>query len=154
MEDIREVWVEEGRVRISSDVDILTARQKGRELAQRLGFSPLERTMIATAVSELARNILLYAREGEVVLRSLEERDRCGIQVVARDQGPGIPDVNLATMVGYSTSGGLGLGLSMVKRTMDELTIVSTPGQGTVVTATKWKLLHPEGSQPGSTSYA
>lgn len=126
-------------VPIRSDLDILAARQKGRALASELGFSNSSLTMIATAISELARNIVLYAKRGEIVLRRVEEDGRAGIVVVARDEGPGIPDINLAMQTGYSTSGSLGLGLPGVRRLMDEFSIASEAGKGTSVTATKWK---------------
>jgi serine/threonine-protein kinase RsbT len=126
-------------VPISSDLDILTARQKGRALASDVGFSNSNLTMIATAISELARNIVLYAKRGEIVLRRIEDDGRPGIVVMARDEGPGIPDINLAMQTGYSTSGSLGLGLPGVRRLMDEFTIVSEAGKGTSVTATKWR---------------
>ena len=129
---------DETRVPIRSDLDILTARQRGRAMAAEVGFSSSNLTLIATAISELARNILLYARRGEIVLSRLEENGRPGIAVKARDDGPGIPDVNLAMRSGYSTSGSLGLGLPGVQRLMDEFVIVSEPRKGTIVTAKKW----------------
>ena len=128
----------ETHVPIRSDIDILTARQRGRAMAAEVGFSSSNLTLIATAISELARNIVLYARRGEIVLSRLEENGRRGIAVQAQDDGPGIPDVNLAMRSGYSTSGGLGLGLPGVRRLMDEFVIVSEPRTGTIVTAKKW----------------
>jgi len=130
---------EETRVSIQSDHDIVTARQRGRTLAQQLGFSNSNLTVIATAISELARNILLYAKKGELTLGIIENNGRQGLSVVARDQGPGIPDINRAMDVGYSTSGSLGLGLPGVRRLMDEFEIVSRVGKGTTVTTAKWK---------------
>jgi serine/threonine-protein kinase RsbT len=127
------------RVAINSDQDIVLARQKGRALAIELGFSAVDATFIATAVSELARNILAYARKGEITLRAVQGSDRKGIQVVASDDGPGIPDIRLALRDGFSTSGSLGLGLPGVRRLMDEFGITSQPGQGTTVTVKKWK---------------
>jgi serine/threonine-protein kinase RsbT len=126
------------RVRINSDFDIITARQKGRELANGLGFGATDSTLIATAISELARNIVVYARKGEIVLQSIEHSDPAGILVVAFDEGPGIPDVGQALHDGYSTSGSLGLGLPGVRRLMDEFEISSEIGRGTTVTAKKW----------------
>lgn len=120
--------------------DIVAARQKGRDLAVELGFSTTESTLIATAISELARNIVLYARTGEVRLEAVNSADRSGIVIVARDQGPGIPDVQRALMGGYSTSGGLGLGLPGVRQMMDELHVDTELGEGTVVTATMWRV--------------
>jgi serine/threonine-protein kinase RsbT len=131
--------VDEMRVPIHSDLDILSARQKGRTLASEMGFSTGNLTLIATAISELARNIVLYARRGEIVLSRIEEDGRMGIAVTARDEGPGIPDIGLAMQSGYSTSGSLGLGLPGVRRLMDEFGIDSSPGKGTIVTAKKWR---------------
>ena len=130
---------DESRVPILSDLDIVTARQRGRALAQRLGFSDSSLTMIATAISELARNILLYAKKGEMTVGVVENNGLRGIAVVAKDEGPGIRDVERAMEVGYSTSGSLGLGLPGTKRLMDDFEIVSRPGRGTTITARKWK---------------
>ena len=124
---------------IASDLDIVTARQWGRTLASQRGYSPTEATLIATAISELARNIVLYAKRGEIVLTSANDGARHGIVVVARDEGPGIADVSRAVTDGYSTSGGLGLGLSGVRRLVDEFEISSEPGKGTTVTIKRWK---------------
>jgi len=119
-------------------MDIVTARQQGRELAVKLGFSETEATLIATIISELARNIVLYAKTGEIVLENSYNGRSNGIIIVSRDAGPGIPDVQRALVGGYSTSGGLGLGLAGVRRMVDEFTIVSDTGKGTTVTAKKW----------------
>ncbi len=129
----------ETRLPIRTDIDIVAARQGGRTLASELGFSSTDLTLIATAISELARNILLYAKEGEIILSSLNRSEPCGIMVVARDDGPGIIDVAQAMRVGYSTSGSLGLGLPGVSRLMDEFNIDTRPGHGTTVTIKKWK---------------
>src|SRR5437867_6455104 len=102
---------DEIRVRIGSEHDILIARQRGRELAAEEGFVGSDLTLIATAISEIARNIVEYAREGEIVLTALRNGGRQGIAVVASDRGPGIPDVGRAMQDGYSTSKSLGLGL-------------------------------------------
>jgi serine/threonine-protein kinase RsbT len=126
------------QVPIRSDQDIVAARKKGRELALSLGFSASEATLVATAISELARNIVLYARSGEIQVQGIEQPHRRGIVVVARDDGPGIANVRQAIQDGFSTSGGLGLGLPGVRRLMDEFEIVSSPGYGTKVTARKW----------------
>lgn len=129
----------ETRVAILSDSDVLTARQKGRALAAGLGFSSTDQALVATAISELARNIVLYARRGTIVIHPLEDNGRPGIQVVAADDGPGIPSLERALQPGYSTSGGLGLGLPGVQRLMDHLEIASAVGKGTTVTARKWR---------------
>ncbi len=128
---------DEIRIRIGSDGDVVLARQAARELAARLGFSRTELTVIATAVSEVTRNIVRFADAGEVVIE-LVEQPRCGVRVVARDTGPGISDVEQALADGYSTYDGLGLGLPGARRLMDEFSVVSDPGKGTTVTMTKW----------------
>lgn len=123
---------------INSDQDIVTARQKGRALAADLGFSSTDSILIATAISELARNIVSYARKGEITLKAIHGSSRHGILVVASDNGPGIPDVLQAMRDGFSTSGSLGLGLPGVRRLVDEFQIASQPGRGTTVTVKKW----------------
>jgi serine/threonine-protein kinase RsbT len=129
----------EVRIPIDSDGDIVTARQRGREMASQLGFTSTDLTLIATAISELARNIVLYARQGEIVLKIAEEGTRRGIGVIARDDGPGIADVERALREGFSTSRSFGMGLSGVRRLVDEFKIVSEVGSGTIVTVKKWK---------------
>ena len=126
-------------VPLMTEADIVTARQRGRELALGIGFTPGDATLIATAISELARNIVTYAKRGEIRLIPMERNGKSGLTVVAQDQGVGIPDVRQALQDGYSTAGRLGLGLPGVKRLMDELEIVSEMGVGTTVTAKKWK---------------
>jgi serine/threonine-protein kinase RsbT len=126
------------RVVIHSDQDIVGARQKGRALAAQLGFSAAEATLIATAISELARNIITYARKGEIKLQIVENSNRQGIVVTASDEGPGIHDIQQALRDGFSTSGSLGLGLPGVRRLMDEFQISSETGRGTTVTVKKW----------------
>jgi serine/threonine-protein kinase RsbT len=129
---------DERRVEISHESDIVVARREGRALAAPLGFTGGELAVIATAISEVARNIVVYAKRGEVVLRLVESNGRKGIRVIAADQGQGIADLGLAMKDGYSTSRGLGLGLPGCKRLMDEFAIDSTLGKGTTVTMTKW----------------
>ena len=128
----------ESRVLIRTDADIVTARQQGRSLAQQLGFVGSDLTVIATAISELGRNILMYAGSGEIVLRVAQTGSRRGIVVVAQDQGPGIPDIPLAMQDAYSTSQSLGLGLPGTRRLMDDFAIDSVVGRGTTVTVKKW----------------
>ena len=130
---------EESRVAINSDQDIVLARQKGRTLAADSGFSSVDATLIATAISELARNIVTYAKRGEITLSALAESGRRGIRIVASDQGPGIADIRQALRDGFSTSGSLGLGLPGVRRLVDEFEIVSEKNRGTTVTAQKWR---------------
>ena len=127
------------KVHIGADSDIVTARQSGREMAARLGFTSTDQTLIATAISELARNIVLYAQQGEIILSVAEEGTRRGIGVIARDDGPGIPDVERVLQPGFSTSRSLGLGLSGVRRLVDEFKIASEVGHGTTVSVKKWK---------------
>ncbi len=121
-----------------SDADVVIARQRGREIASLLGFSASDLALIATAISELARNIVLYAGSGEIEIGHVEQMERRGIEIVARDQGPGIRNIPQAMRDGFSTSGGLGLGLPGVKRLMDEFEIQSRPGRGTTVTVRRW----------------
>lgn len=128
----------ERRIPIGHESDIVVARREGRALASPLGFSGGELAVIATAISEVARNIVVYAQRGEVLLQLVEVDGRKGIRVVASDQGQGIADLELAMKDGYSTSKGLGLGLPGCKRLMDEFAIVSEVGKGTTVTMTKW----------------
>jgi serine/threonine-protein kinase RsbT len=126
-------------VAINHDGDIVAARQKGRELAARIGFTGSDLTIIATAISEIARNIVVYAQRGEVSLGVEERGSKRGIVVIARDAGPGIPDIEQAMRDGYSTANSLGLGLPGARRLMDEFEIVSKVGEGTIITMRKWK---------------
>src|ERR1700737_4345585 len=115
-------------VSIRSDVDIVLARQQGRTMAAHIGFAGIDATLIATAISELARIIVTYAQQGEVVMRSVETAHSKGIVIIARDNGPGIRSIQDVLRDGYSTSGGLGLGLPGVKRLMAELPLESALG--------------------------
>jgi serine/threonine-protein kinase RsbT len=126
-------------VPIRSDVDVVSARQQARNLVSGLRFSSSDLTLIATAISEVARNIVAYAGGGEIALRIIQRGERRGLVVVARDRGPGIPVIDRAMQDGFSTSGGLGLGLPGSKRLMDEFKLASTVGKGTEVTMTKWE---------------
>ena len=125
-------------VQIGSAADIVAARHEGRSLASSLGFSSSELTVIATAISEVARNIVEHAGQGEIWLSLCQQDSRLGVCVVACDKGPGIPDVEKALRDGYSTHKGLGLGLPGARRLMDEFEIVSQIGGGTTVTMRKW----------------
>jgi serine/threonine-protein kinase RsbT len=125
------------RISITTEVDIVTARQSGRALATELGFSLTDTTLIATAISEVARNITTYAERGEIVCEPIRG-ERQGLLVVAVDEGPGIADVELALQDGFTTGQGMGLGLPGAKRLMDEFEIESIPGQGTTVSMRKW----------------
>ena len=127
------------RVEIAADTDIVEARGEGRALATRLGFSRTDATLIATAISEIGRNILHHAGRGEVAIAQTTGDHSLGIEVVARDEGPGIPDVERALSEGYATGNGLGLGLPGAQRLMDEFSIETQPGRGTTVTMRKWR---------------
>jgi len=128
----------ETQVPISSALDIVSARQKGRALAQDLGFEGAEITLIAAAISEVSRNIVEYARSGEIIFQPLNNNSKRGLCIVARDHGPGIADVERAMQFGYSTRKGLGVGLPGAKLLMDEFHIESKAGMGTTVTMRKW----------------
>ena len=130
---------DEIQVRIASDADLVSARAEARSLAVALGFSRTDATLIATAISEIARNIVVHAREGEVAMTARYEDDRYGLVVVARDAGPGIRDVDGVLQRGSPTRGGLGLGLPGARRLMDEFGVESEPGRGTTVTMIKWR---------------
>jgi RNA polymerase sigma factor (sigma-70 family) len=127
------------RIPIQTDADVVTARSRGRELAAQAGFSATELTIIATAISEIARNIVMFAERGEVLVSLVGENSRQGVTVVARDAGPGIPDLKQAVRDGYSGYGGMGLGLPGSRRLMDEFEITSEVDKGTTVTMTKWR---------------
>lgn len=129
---------DEVRVPVSSGADIVTARLEGRQLAAKAGFNGSDLTVIATAISEVARNIVEYARKGEIILDIVQDGIKTGLRVEARDDGPGIPNIELAMQDGYSTGRGLGLGLPGTRRLMDEFQIRSNVGEGTTVVATKW----------------
>ena len=131
----------ESQTAINSAVDIVTARQRGRALALELGFNGADVTLIAAAISEVARNIVDHAKSGEILMSSLNgiAGGRRGIQIIARDQGPGIRDVAQAMQYGYSTRKGLGVGLPGAKWLMDEFDILSEVGRGTTITMRKWK---------------
>jgi serine/threonine-protein kinase RsbT len=124
---------------IRSDLDIVVARTRSRDLAKVLGFSVIDQARIATAVSELARNIFLYAAVGDVTVRTVEQRHRRGIEIICADQGPGIADIDQVMQDGYSTSRGMGIGLPGARRLMDDFQIRSQDGCGTTVTCRKWR---------------
>ena len=128
------------RAAIDTDEDIVEARKAGRKLAADLGFTSTELTLIATAISEVARNIRLYAGQGEVKVKLVNEDSRSGVLVEARDSGPGIADVDLAMQDGYSTVNSFGLGLPGARRLMDDFKIKSRVGKGVTVTMKKWSM--------------
>jgi serine/threonine-protein kinase RsbT len=130
---------DEVRVAIESDADLVTARAKARAIAEELGFPRPDPTLIATAISEVARNIVVHCGSGEIVLEPFEDRNRYGLVVIATDRGPGIRDVEAALRDDYSGRGGLGLGLPGARRLMDEFELVSDADNGTTVRMTKWR---------------
>jgi serine/threonine-protein kinase RsbT len=123
---------------IQADADIVTARERGRALARVIGFSAVDQAYVATAISELCKNMIAYAGGGELRLRIVDNGRARGVTIVARDTGPGIGDLDGALADGFSTSGGLGLGLPGVRRLMDRFDIESVVGRGTAVSVTKW----------------
>jgi serine/threonine-protein kinase RsbT len=131
---------DEVRVRINGDADLVSARAEGRAMAERLGFGRPDPTLIATAISEIARNIVVHVGCGEIVLTALQEDDRCGLVVIAHDDGPGIRNIEAALRDEYTGRSGLGLGLPGARRLMDEFDITSDADNGTTVTMKKWRL--------------
>lgn len=129
---------DEALIRIDRDADILEARQSGRELGAKIGFKGSDLALIATAISEIARNIVVYAGHGEMRISIAQSGSRRGISIVATDHGPGIADIELAMRDGYSTGKSLGLGLPGARRLVDEFEIVSEVGKGTEITMRKW----------------
>src|SRR5919106_2670315 len=130
---------DEVRVPIDSDADLVAARAEGRAMAERLGFPRPDPTLIATAISEVGRNIVVHVGRGEIVLRPFEEAGRYGLVVIARDEGPGVRDLEAVLRDDYSGRGGLGLGLPGARRLMDDFRIESDADTGTTVTMTKWR---------------
>ena len=126
---------------IHSDDDIVSARQRGRTYALSLGFSSPEATLVATAISELARNIVQYARQGEIALQAIERDGRSGLLVIASDRGPGIAEPEKLALDGSQTRLASGLGLRAIKRLMDDVQLLSTASEGTTVRVTRWKPL-------------
>lgn len=124
---------------VKEELDIVTARQAGRELSRSLGFSIVDLTRITTAISELARNIILYADSGTVTIETINQADILGIEIIAQDNGPGIADVDKAMEDGFSTSNGLGAGLPGVRRLMDDFEIKTEVDKGTTIRIVKWR---------------
>lgn len=125
-------------VKIMTEWDIVAARQLGRKVAKELGFGTVDQARITTAISELARNIYLYAGKGQICIEEINEMGKRGLKLTASDEGPGISDIKKVMEDGYSTSGGLGAGLPGVKRLMDDFQLKSNPGKGTDIHAVKW----------------
>ncbi len=130
-----------GEVKIETEADIALARRAVREVAAKMGFGITETARIVTAVSELGRNVHKYAGSGVMRWCTLRNGENAGLELRFEDYGPGIDDVNEALREGYSTGGGLGMGLPGAKRLMDQLDIQSAPGHGTTVTVRKWRRL-------------
>lgn len=129
----------EARVPIRNDIDIVLVCQKGRALAAQAGLSDKDQVIVVIAISEVARNMIKYAGQGEMLLSPVQQTGKQGLMVIGYDNGPGIPNIEQALQDGYSTGAGLGLGLPGARRLMDEFEITSKVGQGTTVTMRKWK---------------
>lgn len=125
-------------INILKELDIVGARQLGRDMTKDIGFGIVDQARVTTAISELARNIYLYADQGKICCEAIDKMGKRGIRLTANDQGPGIEDISKVMQDGYSTSGGLGAGLPGVKRLMDEFDLQSEKGKGTSITAIKW----------------
>ncbi|RKD73206.1 serine/threonine-protein kinase RsbT [Sinobaca qinghaiensis] len=129
-------------VEVHTEWGIVSARQAGRNLAKEIGFGSVDQARVTTAISELARNIYLYAEKGEIIIETIEQYHssgaKKGIKITAKDRGPGIKNIREVMEDGFTTSGGLGAGLPGVKRLMDDFDIDSVVGEGTVITAVKW----------------
>ncbi len=128
------------RIAISSDASVMSARQKGRELALAMGIKGSDLTLMATAISEIARNIVQYAGQGQIEFRNVIRAGKRGLMIIARDNGPGIANIDQAMQDGFSTSRGMGLGLPGARRLMDDFEIVSEIGKGTTISMTKWEI--------------
>lgn len=127
------------KVAVSDETHIVAARQCAGRAAKRMGMGILDQTKIATATSELARNIVRYAKNGEVLIEEITDEIRSGLQITFRDHGPGIADIDKAMKDGFTTGGGMGFGLSGSKRLMNEFEILSQVGVGTTIIIKKWK---------------
>ncbi|GED71415.1 serine/threonine-protein kinase RsbT [Brevibacillus reuszeri] len=134
-------------INIEKETDIVAARQVGRNMSRQLGFGTIMQSRIATSISELARNIYLYAGKGTITISPVERKGTIGLQLTAVDQGPGIRDIRKALEDGFSTSGALGAGLPGVRRMMDEFDIQSSPEEGTRVVVVKWHNQPEEGGR-------
>ncbi|HEY4578450.1 MAG TPA: anti-sigma regulatory factor [Savagea sp.] len=125
-------------VEIITEWDVVAARQLGRDEAKAVGFGTVDQARITTAISELARNIYLYAGTGKIEIERIDEGHRKGLRIVSADNGPGIPDLRKVMEDGFTTSGGLGAGMPGVRRLVDEFKIETEIGEGTTITAVKW----------------
>lgn len=132
---------DEARIRVDSELGVVAARQAGRQMAGELGFSTTDQALIATAISEMARNIIQYARSGDISIELISREFQRGIQVTAKDEGPGIPNVEMALRDGYTSGKGMGMGIPGARRLMDEFAITSEVDRGTTVVMKKWLTL-------------
>ncbi len=130
--------MDEQMVKVKDDTDIIHTRSIVRQMAVEIGFSELDQTRITTAISELARNIIVHANCGEVIIREVQKGGRKGLEIICKDDGPGIVDIDQAMREGYTTSGGLGIGMTGARRLMDEFHVESAVGVGTTVVVKKW----------------
>jgi serine/threonine-protein kinase RsbT len=142
------VMPEETLVSINGEADIVAARQQCRRMAVDMGFTETDQTLIATAVSEIARNIVTYAGRGSMTIDVMRDRSGTGLRIQAVDRGPGIVNIDQALQDGYSTGNTLGMGLPGARRLMDDFEVTSTPGEGTTVTMTKWLKPAPTRTHP------
>lgn len=126
------------RIPIKSELDIVIARVEARNLAREMGFGIIDQARIATAVSELARNVVLYARSGQIILNQIDLSRKTGLQIICQDQGPGIENLDQVMRNDHAAAQGVGMGLSGTKRLMDEFEVKSQVGKGTTVTVCKW----------------
>lgn len=131
--------IKSDRVAIRTSEDVVLVRQHVRKLSIEVGLSLVDQTKLVTAASEIARNTLIYGGGGSATIEMVERVGRKGVRAVFEDHGPGIPDIDRALQDGFTTGGGLGLGLGGAKRLCNEFDLVSTPGQGTRVTLVRWK---------------
>jgi serine/threonine-protein kinase RsbT len=125
-------------VAVRNNTDIVTARNSVRTYAKQMGFGLVDQSRIATAVSELARNIVVYAKSGKVEIAKLNEGPKKGIEIVCEDNGPGIPDIEQAMSEGFTTGGSLGMGMPGTKKLVDAMDVWSEAGKGTRVTIRKF----------------
>jgi len=125
-------------LKVQKDLDVIYIREVGREVSAEIGFGVLDQTRITTAISELARNVIVHADCGLVVIKKIQTGDKIGIVIICKDEGPGIEDIDKALKEGYTSSGGLGIGMAGARRLMDEFHVESIPEKGTTVVVKKW----------------
>jgi len=133
------VVTKESQFALQSDVDVVVARRAVRDWAGELGLTMLDLTKVVTAASELARNAVVHGGGGTMCLQVVRQDARQGLRVIFKDSGPGIPEIELAMQDGYTTGGGMGIGLPGAKRLVNDFDLLSTPSAGTCVTIVRWK---------------